>query len=214
MYFPNYSKLSPVTLQRISDNIASATSYESLEDFRSSISDHAAESDTSNVFVCTYAKYNQGLSLSGMWVNIDSFDSYEEFSDFCSALHADEGECPEIMLLDCENLHRSLFAESIGESDFNDIKRYCEIVAEHDYETANAFLDIFDTDKLYFFDDMFWGEAESERDFAEEFLEGIGGTAELGRSTLERFFDYDAYARELFDYDFTYSDGYVFRNEV
>ena len=45
-------------------------------------------------------KYNEG-SLCGLWVNLASFDDYDEFINFCLAIHADESD-PELMAQDYE----------------------------------------------------------------------------------------------------------------
>ena len=64
-----------------------------LED---AIADHKSPCDGEpSVYVGTYAKYNEG-SLCGLWVDLSSFDDYDEFINFCKAIHADE-EDPELM---------------------------------------------------------------------------------------------------------------------
>lgn len=51
--------------------------------------------DNPCVYVGTYHKYNCG-SLDGMWVDLTTFDSYEDFIEFCKRLHCDESD-PEFM---------------------------------------------------------------------------------------------------------------------
>ena len=59
-----------------------------------------AKTPRGSVYVGTYAKYNSG-SLKGEWLDLDNYDSYDEFKDACNSLHADE-EDPELMFQDWE----------------------------------------------------------------------------------------------------------------
>ena len=52
------------------------------------------------VYVGTYGKYNNG-SLDGDWLDLDKFNSYEEFLAACRQLHKDELD-PEFMIQDTE----------------------------------------------------------------------------------------------------------------
>jgi antirestriction protein len=61
------------------------------------------------------------------------------------------------------------------------------------------------------FDDAYYGEAESEEDFAYGFVEDNGLLNEVPES-LRVYFDYEAYARDLFSSGYVFHDGYVFRN--
>lgn len=54
--------------------------------------------DQPAIYCGTYKKYNEG-SLFGAWLDLRTFDSYEEFIDVCKQLHAEE-EDPELMFQD------------------------------------------------------------------------------------------------------------------
>ena len=57
-----------------------------LED---AINDHKSPCDGEpSVYCGTYGKYNDG-SLCGLWIDLSSFDDYDEFINFCKAIHAD-----------------------------------------------------------------------------------------------------------------------------
>ena len=45
--------------------------------------------DQPAVYCGTYRKYNNG-SLDGAWLELEAFDSYEEFLEICALLHDDE----------------------------------------------------------------------------------------------------------------------------
>lgn len=57
-----------------------------------------------SVYVGIYSKYNDG-SLCGLWIDLSRFNSYDDFIDFCKAIHADE-EDPELMARDYEGFPR------------------------------------------------------------------------------------------------------------
>lgn len=54
----------------------------------------------------TYGKYNDG-SLCGLWIDLSSFNSYDDFIEFCQAIHADE-EDQELMAQDYEGFPRQV----------------------------------------------------------------------------------------------------------
>lgn len=65
------------------------------------------ENETPAVFVGTWSKYNEGRALAGMWVDLTTFDSYEEFLEFGERLHADEAD-PELMFYPKLNIIKSV----------------------------------------------------------------------------------------------------------
>lgn len=95
------------------------------------------QSDSPALYCGTYGKYNSG-NFSGIWVDVSTFDDYEDFVNFCLAIHADE-EDPEIMFQDGENIPDSLCCESMGEEEFNQIAEYCELCDEYSVEAVDDF---------------------------------------------------------------------------
>jgi hypothetical protein len=72
-------------------------------------------------YVGTYGKYNAG-SIEGKWLDLDNYQTYQEFLNACKAVHKNEYD-PEYMIQDWEGLPDGFSAmEWISESDFNDIK--------------------------------------------------------------------------------------------
>jgi len=59
------------------------------------------------------------------------------------------------------------------------------------------------------FESSYRGYYESERDFAEELLSETGELGEIPER-LQMYFDYEAYAHDLFIDDFIWLDGHVF----
>ena len=53
-------------------------------------------------------------------------------------------------------------------------------------------------------------EVASDREVAEEYVDEMGGVSQLGKETIENYFDYEEYGRVLLDTDFIWENGYVF----
>lgn len=140
---------------------------------------------TPAVYVGTYHKYNCG-SIFGKWFELTEFDGREDFYEACQALHADEWDA-EFMFQDQEGIPSQFVSESAIDWDFI---AWAEYTGECDYDA---------------FDDAYRGEAESEEDYAQEMVDDNGLLNEVPEP-LRSYFDFEAYARDLF------SSGYVFHD--
>ena len=167
------------------------------------------DSDSPALYCGTYGKYNSG-NFSGMWVDVSTFDDYEDFVNFCCAIHADEDD-PELMYQDGENIPDSLCNESMGEEEFNKIAKYCELCDEYSVDAVDDFLKFYKPEYLGMMPDAYEGAYCSREEFAEEkanedfILEKMMGN-------LVDYFDYESYARDLFINDYYYgSHGSVIR---
>lgn len=181
------------------------------ETLKEAISKHEwkHQSDSPALYCGTYGKYNEG-SLCGLWIDLSSFDDYDEFINFCKAIHADE-EDPEIMYQDYENMPRSLYHESMGEEGFNKIAEYCELCDDYSVEAVDDFLEWDSTDDLGRMHDAYVGVYDSKEDFAEEIVSDCYDLENM-MGSLADYFDYDAFARDLFMCDYYFgSHGTVFR---
>ena len=177
-----------------------------LED---AIAEHKSDCDGEpSVYVGTYGKYNDG-SLCGLWIDLSTFDDYDEFINFCKAIHADE-EAPELMAQDFECFPRQWYNEGfITEEDFDHIKEYTEMCEKHSAEAVDDYLEFHDD--LDDFEEAYCGEWDSEEDFARHIVEECYNL-EKTMGDLARYFDYEAFGRELFMYDYTMgANGHVFR---
>ena len=162
-----------------------------------------------SVYCGTYGKYNNG-SLFGLWLDITKFNDYDEFIDVCRQLHADE-EDPELMFQDYECFPRELYSESCMDEDtFDKIIEYGEL-SEDEKEAVDNFLENNDFD-MEKFREAYVGKWDSEEEFAYHIIEECYDLDKM-MGDLSRFFDYDAFASELFDSDYYMGDdGHVFRN--
>ena len=181
------------------------------ESLREAISKHeqTKESESPALYCGTYGKYNSG-NLRGMWVDLSTFDYYEEFEAFCLAIHADEAD-PELMYQDYENMPRSLYHESMGEEGFNKIAEYCELCDDYSVEAVDDFLELFRPEDLDMMPDAYVGVYDSKEDFAkEEVINRFNPEKIMGDFAI--YFDYEAYSRDLFINDYYYgSHGSVIR---
>ncbi|MBS0027224.1 antirestriction protein ArdA [Chitinophaga sp. 22321] len=167
-----------------------------------------------SVYVGTYHKYNNG-SLYGKWLKLGDYADKDDFYDACNELHKDEDE-PEMMFQDYENIPEGLIKEYwISEKVFEIIEAF----ANMDESQKDPFL-IWCTNKHYqllkedindlisSFQDDYIGEYDSEEDFALELIELRDDLNEFAK----RYFDYKAYANDIFCSDYWYDNGFVFYN--
>lgn len=167
---------------------------------------HTANGQSPALYVGTYAKYNDG-NLFGQWVDVASFDDYDEFMDYLHRLHSDERD-PEFMAQDYENFPEQWYSETPwNEQWFDKVKEYAEI-SEND--AVKAYVNYYGIDDFDMsdFEDAYEGEYNSEEDFAYWLVDEIGIE---NIQNKDYYFDYDKFARDLFISDYDFVDGYVFR---
>ena len=151
------------------------------------------------IYVSTYAKYNNG-SLDGKWVELMKFDTYDEFVDYCRALHKDEKD-PEFMVQDFENYPKKWYHEAglPTEEEFEKIYEYY-LMNDNEQDAYEAFVDYTGNDNVESFRDAYEGRFNSAEDFAYHMVDNIGWDG-VGKENLETYFDYDAFGRDMmFDY--------------
>ena len=56
------------------------------------------------------------------------------------------------------------------------------------------------------------GEYHNDTQVAEDYIDSLGSIEELGKETLNNYFDYEAFGRDIRLNDMTESDGYLFWN--
>ena len=173
------------------------------ESLKNEIKEHELtnNSDSPALYCGTYGKYNSG-NLRGMWVNVSKFGSYEYFIDFCKAIHADEEE-PELMCQDFANMPDCLYHESMGEEEFTNLLKYCDLCDEYNVLAVDDFLECFRPDDLDRMDDSYMGVYDSKEDFAREIVSDCYDLDKM-MGDLSYYFDYEAYARDLFINDYIF----------
>lgn len=162
-----------------------------------------------SVYCGTYRKYNEG-SLFGAWLDLTKFSDYDDFISVCKQLHADEDD-PELMFQDYDGFPSSLYCESCFSEDYFDkIIEYADLDSD-EREALEDFIDLGNDFDMSLFRECYCGKFDSETDFAEEIVNSCYDLERL-MGDLSRYFNYEAFADELFAYDYAMGDnGYVFR---
>lgn len=195
--------ITPSVVERLEELDYTPESLASDVDYHKS----ACEGNPS-IYCGTYGKYNDGC-LQGLWIDLTTFDDYEELLNFCYAIHADEAD-PELDVQDWECMPTGLDGDDIfSEERFEQLKDYNALCEKYETDAVDAYLGIYNLDDLDRFEERYQGKYDSERDFAEHIVDECYDLDRLmGR--LSYYFDYDAYARDLFMEGYSFDDGYVF----
>ncbi|PSL23643.1 antirestriction protein ArdA [Dyadobacter jiangsuensis] len=174
----------------------------------------------------TYGQYNSG-SLFGKWFDLTDYSDLKGFLQDCHEFHRNEfdsdGCRPELMFQDWENIPDFLISEcSLHKEAF----AYFQATSEMDEETAEAF-------EIYCKQINYWpsngceleDQIESFRESYQGFFGGCGKDATLEYTyqyvedtgllsgvpqALERYFDYEAFAKDLFLDGYSEYEGHIF----
>ena len=171
----------------------------------------------------TYKKYNEG-SLFGMWIDLEACSDAEEFFDVCRELHKDEDD-PEFMFQDYQGFPESMYHESMGDDAIERILEYVQM-SDDEKELYDDYVEVFgDTDKSIdeMHDRCITKGYDSLDDFideqAEEMLRQYESMCEHEYTckgatgivdTLRKYFDYEAYRRDMRNEYYMGSNGYIF----
>ena len=169
------------------------------------------------VYCGTYKKYNEG-SLFGMWIDLEACSDAEEFFEVCRELHKDEAD-PEFMFQDFQGFPEEMYHESMSADDVEKIIAFLQL-DDDEREMLEAYCECKGKDIDDFEDfvdrakECNCGQWDSFQDFADMQADEDIAAHTCGKATefFERYFDYEAYARDL-KMDFCMSEnGYIFRN--
>ena len=181
---------------------------------KNEIRTHAAHYESGNpaIYVGTYHKYSCKNSLYGLWIDLTTFDEYDELCDFCRRLHCDEND-PEYMTQDFENYPKSLYHEGgiPTAEEFERINEYAAL-SDEKKEAFEIYLDNYNENAtIEEFEERYEGKYESGEDFAEYLCEECGYFKNLPQ-WLQCCIDYSAVWRSLdTGGDYSEFDGYIFR---
>ena len=165
------------------------------------------------VYVGTYNKYNSG-SLFGKWLDLSDYSDKDEFMEACRELHKDEQD-PEFMFQDYENIPEALITECWLSDKFFELRDAIEKLSETQQEAFFVWCDHHNNDiseedaddLISSFEDEYQGEYKDEEDYAYEIVEECYDLPEFAKT----YFDYSAFARDLFMTDYWMDNGFVFR---
>ena len=165
------------------------------------------------VYVGTYNKYNSG-SLFGKWLDLFDYWDKDEFMEACRELHKDEQD-PEFMFQDYENIPEALITECWLSDKFFELRDAIEKLSETEQEAFFVWCDHHNSDiseeeaddLISSFEYEYQGEYKDEEDYAYEIVEVCYDLPEFAKT----YFDYSAFARDLFITDYWMDNGFVFR---
>lgn len=168
--------------------------------------------ENASLYVACLESYNNG-SLVGKWLKLSDFDNAEEFLNEISNIIKGE----EFAFHDCEYIPNHFYSEYLGESDIQKIYDFFEAVEKFENE------DLKDVFFEYCTHNGLEGTAEDIEEFENNligyFEDGLEGYAYDSIEEIEmpdfakRYFDYDAFERDL-GHDGYYSiNDYVFLNQ-
>jgi antirestriction protein len=182
------------------------------------------------IYVASLADYNDGV-LFGKWFTIEDYTDktqlMEAIEDMLKGspylkwlgISAEEIEkhgasnWTEYAVHDYEDCPS--FLSDTEYPDLDDFFTYRDLVegVHADEDAVLAYLDIVSLAdaSVEDFEDRYRGKYDSEEDYAMELLEELGELKAIPEH-LRYYFDYEAYARDLFINDMTFIDGHVFWN--
>lgn len=195
--------------KRLSRNQRVKRIYESMKRKPNKNLKEAAD-DGIELFMNTWANYNEhgadGVITPTGWMSLDEAeeyaDKYEEYEPFIN----DTDNVPkELGVNEYSNISKTVDMLRRYE-DFDDTqKEVFAALIDDGYEEDKAFDIVDDNDYLYV-------EGDDDAELAENYIDEIGGVESLNRDTLEQYFDYDGYGRDL-AFEFIKTDnGYVSRD--
>lgn len=167
------------------------------------------------IFVGTYAKYNNG-DLSGEWLDIADYSCSDEILEAMKAAHEDEQD-PEFMLQDIEGDAQKLGVdESMSLEDWEEVYEALEAInnSHLNFDAIVAYADNYGepiTQSLIEnAEEAYQGYFDSDEDFARELAEDLGC---INNNVYwpHTCIDWEWAARELM-YDYFEMDGHYFRN--
>ena len=102
------------------------------------------------------------------------------------------------------------FIETHGAKEFyENYEDYARMVDQYDQETVDAFLEDFDIDDISRLEDAYYGQYDSEEEFAENFVTECYGLPDMP-SWIK--IDWEETWEDGLSWDYTFTNGYVFCN--
>lgn len=150
------------------------------------------------------------IRANDAWLDLSKFESYEEFEKVLFELFP----CQEIYFYGFKGIPQEMYEKfkMDWQEAFEDFKQF----EMSDNETKRAYKHYLEYVNSYAygcfedFTEKYQGYFATETEFAEHFVDEIGLLDGVD-SNLVMYFDYAAYARDLFlNGDFVYCNGYVF----
>lgn len=159
--------------------------------------------ETPKIYIVNLSSYNNG-NTRGKWYELPVDMGRVE-----RELQLDPEHGEEYAIHDFENFYGFSVGEYSSISELNDYAEKLEEISDLDH--IKEFLEIYSIDDIISCkDDLEFVEAEDDEDLAAELVAQMGGVETLSQATLEQYFNYVAYGRDLAISDYSQtSHGYV-----
>ncbi len=152
--------------------------------------------DAPRIYVASLSDYNAGR-LHGVWIDLDGLDQADIEEAVATMLRASREPLAEEWAIHDYEFSGIKIAES---EDFGTVATLAAAITEHGPALAAywEYIGTIDANDLAdSFEEAFQGEYDSETAYAEELIEDSGTLANVP-DYIARYFDYEAYARDLF----------------
>lgn len=153
----------------------------------------------------TYKKINSGYPFFAS-LDLDNFSSESELISHMKSHHKDEVS-PEFFF-ECNSHAYSDFV-SENSIDWDGIERVRSLLKNYPLDSIKAFIAINGVNLIDEMEAVYEGEYVSKTEFAMEYGECIDLLKGIDKS-VSMYFDWDAYARDIFIDKFRYHNGHVF----
>ena len=157
--------------------------------------------------------YVDGIPTKGLWIDLMEVKSWDDIREELES-HYPNSELDEILCADIEGLPRHFYYSDCDSFSMNEWVEFLEDWEQNDHideEVIDAYFDncgVCDLEKV---DGYYYGQFDSDEDFAVHLLESTGELSQLPES-LSYYFDYEKYARDLMMGDFFSNNGHYFCN--
>lgn len=172
----------------------------------------AFDSDSSpKVYVGTYGLYNEG-SLEGDWFELSDYDSKEDFYKALADRFKGIDDDPEYMFQDWENCGDLVSESHIDNKLFDLIKEYEDDDHGLDWEAYVQLASEYDLDNMFMaIDPDDYSMRSEDEAIGYAYVDMLGSMSELGQETLENYFDYESFGRDLkMDFSVEEIDGKLY----
>lgn len=155
--------------------------------------------NTPAIYAANLAAYNSG-HLIGEWIKLEDGITGDEIRERIQAM-LDRTGGEEYAIHDYNNLPSSL-----GEwPDLDTVAEIAHAISEHGYDLVKGFVDYFHADHLSEFQELYVGTYKDEEDFAYDLVRDCYDLDKT-MGALACYFDYEAFARDLFMGDYVSID--------
>ena len=154
----------------------------------------------------TYKKINSGYHFFSS-VDLDKFSGEDDLISHMKSVHKDEVS-PELFF-ECDS---DVYSDFVSENSINwtGIEQVRRLLENYPLESIKAFIAINGVSQIERMDSVYEGEYSSQMEFATQYGESINLFDGVNTAVI-MYFDWDAYARDIFINTFRYHNGHVFR---